>query len=332
MRLLPALMLIFAFALPARAEAPRLAADIAPVQSLAARVMAGVGEPGLILPQDASPHVHAMRPSEARAVQEADLIVWVGPGLTPWMEEALDTLAPDTPRLMLRAVPGTTILPFREGAAFGAHDHDHDHGHDHAGHDHAGHDQGDDHGQEDGHDGDGHAAAEGDMGDPHLWLDPQNAMLWLDAIAEALAALDPENADVYRANALAARAELETLSAEIAARLATASDPVFLVSHDALHYFEARFGVYAAGAVSDGDAASPGAARLSALRAHAEDQGATCLLVEPGENAARLSTVFGSDLRIVEADVTGRTLPPGSGLYPALLDGLARAIASCAGS
>ena len=74
--------------------APRVAADIAPVQSIAARVMAGVGEPGLILPPGASPHGYALRPSEARLLQDADLVVWVGPALTPWLADPIATLAP----------------------------------------------------------------------------------------------------------------------------------------------------------------------------------------------------------------------------------------------
>jgi zinc transport system substrate-binding protein len=63
------------FITPARAEVPSVVADIAPVQSLAARVMAGLGTPTLIVPSGASPHGYAMRPSEARALQDAGLVV-----------------------------------------------------------------------------------------------------------------------------------------------------------------------------------------------------------------------------------------------------------------
>ena len=106
----------------AQAEAPRVATDIAPVQSIAARVMAGIGTPDLVIPPGASPHGYALRPSEARALQDADLVVWIGPALTPWLADPIDTLAPDAPRLTLEDAPGITLLPARSGDGFEAHD------------------------------------------------------------------------------------------------------------------------------------------------------------------------------------------------------------------
>jgi zinc transport system substrate-binding protein len=149
----------------AMAEVPRVAVDIAPIHSLVARVMDGVGEPGLILQPGASPHEYNLRPSEAALLQEADVVVWVGPDLTPWMQDAVETLAGGAARLTLMEAEGTVLLPFREGALFEAHVHgDEDHGHDEHGHDdHAHDDHGhddhahDDHGHDDhGHDDHGH--------------------------------------------------------------------------------------------------------------------------------------------------------------------------------
>jgi ABC-type Zn2+ transport system substrate-binding protein/surface adhesin len=79
----------------AMADVPRVAVDIAPVHSLVARVMDGVGTPDLILPPGATPHEYSLRPSEAAALQEADIVVWMGEDLTPWMEDAVETLAGD---------------------------------------------------------------------------------------------------------------------------------------------------------------------------------------------------------------------------------------------
>ena len=55
-------------ALPAFAEAPKVATDILPVHGLVSRVMQGVGTPDLILPPGADPHGYALRPSEASAL------------------------------------------------------------------------------------------------------------------------------------------------------------------------------------------------------------------------------------------------------------------------
>src|SRR6056297_1935465 len=361
----------------AHADAPRVVADIAPVQSLVARVMDGAGAPELLIRPDASPHAYAMRPSEARALEQADLVVWMGPGLTPWLGDPIETLAPEAAHLSLLTAPETLILPGRIDPRFAAHDHDHDHGaaeggghddhddHDHeAGHDHddhkdhdheAGHDHDDhkDHDHEAGHDdhdyhkdhdhaadhddhaghahadaADAHAHAHAGP-DPHAWLDPQNAALWLDLIARELSALDPENADLYAANAAAGQAELSALSEDIAARLAPLADRSFLVFHDAYQYFENRFGLGAAGALSIGDASEPSPARLVELRALAQEQGADCVFAEPQFNTAVIASVFGDSVPVGELDPIGVGLEPGAGLYPAMLRNMASAMAEC---
>jgi zinc transport system substrate-binding protein len=108
----------------AMADVPRVAVDIAPVHSLVARVMQGVGEPSLIVQPGASPHEYSLRPSEAAALQDADIVVWVGEDLTPWMAGAVGTLAAEADVTTLLEVDGVTLLDFREGALFEAHSHD----------------------------------------------------------------------------------------------------------------------------------------------------------------------------------------------------------------
>ncbi|MDJ0858594.1 MAG: zinc ABC transporter substrate-binding protein [Dinoroseobacter sp.] len=125
----------------AMAEVPSVAVDIAPVHSLVARVMQGVGTPNLIVPAEASPHQYNLRPSEAATLQEADVVFWLGEDLTPWMEDAVETLAEGASVTALLEADGTILHDFREGALFEEHDHgdhedhaegeDHDHDHDH---------------------------------------------------------------------------------------------------------------------------------------------------------------------------------------------------------
>jgi zinc transport system substrate-binding protein len=136
----------------AMADVPNVAVDIAPVHSLVARVMDGVGKPDLIVPAGASPHEYNLRPSEASALQEADLVFWIGEDLTPWMEGAVGTLADGATVTTLLDSDGTVLLDFRENALFEAHDHgDHD-GHD----DHDDHDHEEEHAHEDEHAHDDH--------------------------------------------------------------------------------------------------------------------------------------------------------------------------------
>ena len=270
----------------AMAEVPKVAVDVAPVHSLVARIMEGVGAPALILQPGASPHEYSLRPSEAAALQEADLVFWVGEDLTPWMKDAIETLANDAAVTTLLETDGTTLLAFREGTLFEEHD---DHGHDdhdhedHAGDDEHGHD---DHGDKDdaGHD---HGAY-----DPHAWLSPKNAGTWLNTIDAQLSATDPGKASVYFANAAAARGELDSVSAEVNATLDAKRGCNFIVFHDAYQYFENDFDFRAPGALSLTDATDPIAARISEIPQRIRDEGVDFVMAEPQFNTGRVSTVL----------------------------------------
>lgn len=317
-------------------DVPQVVTDIAPVHSLVARVMTGAGEPALVVPPGASPHGHAMRPSEAAALERADLVFWVGEELTPWLGDAIEALSGKAHVVGLLDAETTRILPFREGVAFAAHDHGagEDDGHGHEG-DAESHEHGHDHEHEHEHE----AAAQDDEAhdqghahegaDPHAWLDPRNARAWLALIAGELAEHDPQNAALYAANAETARAELEALEAEIAARIAPVRDLPFLVFHDAYQYFEDRFGVTAAGSIALGDAAEPGPARIAELRDLARGEGIECIFSEPQFDPRLVRTVFGDVARhgVLDPLATGRA--PGPDLYPALLRDMAESFVSC---
>ncbi|MEM8823618.1 MAG: zinc ABC transporter substrate-binding protein [Pseudomonadota bacterium] len=336
----------------ALAEAPRVAVDIAPVHSLVARVMDGVGTPDLIIPAGASPHEYNLRPSEAQALQDATLVFWIGEDLTPWLEDPIETLAGDATATALLEAEGTIELEFRENALFEAHDHgdehghgdhaeeaahDHDHaegeehGHDDHGHDHeehaAAHDHDHDHEDHAGHDDHGHAHG---AHDPHAWLSPDNAANWLNVIAGQLSAADPDNAGAYFANAAAGRAEIEALKAEIAATLDPVRGGSFIVFHDAYQYFEAAFDFPASGAISISDASDPSPARIAEIQARVQGEGVGCVLSEPQFNPAMVATVLdGTEASTGILDPLGSDLEPGPDLYPQLLRNLADTLAGC---
>lgn len=326
------------------AEVPNVAVDIAPVHSLVARVMAGVGEPDLIVPSGASPHEYNLRPSEAAALQEADLVFWMGEGLTPWMENALDTLAEDATVTTLLEADETSLLEFRTGALFEEHDHD-DHDDHEKDHDHDDHgDELDDHAKDDDLDHD-HEAAEEDHDDhgheeehahdhgafdPHAWLSPENAGNWLNLIAAQLSSADPDNAGAYFANATAARAALEALSAEVNDLLEPARGHSFVAFHDAYQYFETAFDIPAAGAISLSDASSPSPARVAEIQDRIRTQGIDCVLAEPQYNPGLVQTVLdGTEAQTGVIDPLGAELEPGADLYPQLIRKMAQTLADC---
>ncbi len=290
-RLVATLALILA-PLAGRAAPPDVATDIAPVGGLVAMVMQGLGTPAVILPPGAEPHHHSMRPSEAQALAQARLVVWIGPVLTPWLAGAIEGLADKAQRLTLSALPGTTRLPLRAGADLGQ--------------------------------------SLPNTTDPHMWLDPENARLWLDAIADALAEADPDNAARYRDNAARARAEIAATTAQIRAQLAPLRPLRFIAGHDSWHYFENRFGLTAAGALLDGEADRPNPARLFALRQLAAARNVHCVLAEPPANLDLIASVLDTaPVQVAEVSPLGTGLPQGPGLYPALLRSIANALAHC---
>ena len=297
------------------AEAPQVAVDIAPLHSLVARVMDGVGKPDLIISAASSPHEYSLRPSEAAAIQDADLVFWIGSNLTPWLENAIETLAKDAVVTEFMELEDTVKLSFREGALFDAHDHDEHDGHD----DHDEHDGHDDH---HGHDHSGH--------DPHAWLSPKNASIWLTVIAQKLAAVDPQNAEIYYENAKAGQQQLNDLSAEIESILAPVRGSNFIVFHDAYQYFEKDFDFYASGAISLSDARDPSPGRIAEIQERINSQSIACVLAEPQFNPNIVATVAReASVNTGVIDPLGAGLETGKDQYFGTLRNLAKALAAC---
>ena len=338
---LPLFAALASFAALPAAAAPEVVTDIPPVHSLAARVMQGVGEPTSILPPGATPHGYSMRPSEAARLQAADIVFWIGEGLTPWLEDAVESLAADAVSVELMEAPGVALLAFGEDG-HGDHDDDHDgkekHAHEDDDHkDEHAHKEDEDHKDEHGHK-DEHAHKDehghehhGDM-DPHIWLDPANGKAMLAEMAARLAEIDPANADAYKANAAAGAAELDALAARVEAVVAPVRGKAFFTAHDAYHYFEHRFGIEAAGSVALSDAAPPGPARLDRIRSEMREHSALCVFIEPQLDPKLAQTAAeGTGARIAVLDPLGADLEAGPGLYPALIGNLAQSLADCLG-
>ncbi|WP_323042790.1 zinc ABC transporter substrate-binding protein [Gemmobacter sp.] len=287
---------------PVMAEVPRVVTDIHPVHSLVSLVMGDLGQPALLLDKGANDHDFTLRPSQAAGLQKADLVVWIGPELTPWLDRALTGIGARADRLGLLALPGTVQRDYGADE-----DHEDDHG-DHSSHDHD------------------HTGL-----DPHAWLDPANAGVWLTAIAAELSDHDPANAATYAANAAAARDRIAALDAALAAELAPVKDKPFVVFHDAYGYFAGHYGLTVAGSVSLGDAAAPGAAHVQKTRAPLTGGKVLCAFPEAQHDPRLLTTLLdGTSVTLGGTlDPSGSSLEPGPQLYETLLRGMADTLAGC---
>ncbi len=278
------LLLLAALSAQARAEPAAVVASIKPVHSLVAMVTRGVSFPYLLVGNNASPHDYALKPSDARALQEADVVFWIGPGLESALGRPLATLAGDAELVSLAEVNGMAPLPV--------------------------------------------AGANGV--NMHYWLDPENAALMVQAIADRLSETDPDNAGRYRNNALAAIELLRELALEVADVLAPVRGRDFVAFHDAYRYFERRFGVPALAVITLNPQTAPGVKRIREIKQMIAGNDVGCIFSEP-QFSARLVNALGeqTDVRIGVLDPLGAALEPGGGLYFQLLTNMAETMRDC---
>ncbi len=298
----------------------KVVASIKPIHSLVSYVMDGVGKPDVIVDGYNSPHGFSMKPSHAKMIENADLIIWVGEDLEAFLEKPLKTIAKNAVNIEIMDLSGIKKLKFREKNIFESHD-DHGHGHKEKKHKDHGHKKAkhDDHGHE------GHAHGEHD---PHVWLDPMNAKVIIKEIENQLVKLDPDNSSKYKANSKKGQSELDNLTKNIKRDLK--GNLRFVVFHDAYQYFENRFDIKVLGALTVNPDVLPGAEQLSEIREVIKHEKVNCLFSEPQFNPAIIKSIA-KDTKIKTGvlDPLGATLDKGKGMYTELLRGMYASFKGC---
>ncbi len=322
------------------ARALEVVVSIKPIHSLVAGVMGETGKPRLIVKGQASPHTYQMRPSEARAIGEADLVVWVGETMETFLARAIANLGAGAAVATLHEAAGVRLLPGRPGGMWendhreAGHDDHADHGHRESGHDkHDGHAHRDH--RESGHDGHedhadhGHRHGAFDM---HIWLDPDNARGIVAAVADALARIDPDRAGIYRENAGAMRARIDSLDSSLHTRLEPVRGRAFIAFHDAYQYFEHAYGLNAKGTIAVSPARPPSAGRIARLRAGLVEHDIRCVFSEPQFEPDLVRTlVDGTKVRTAALDPLGAGIEPGPDAWFRMIRELGETMADCLG-
>ena len=297
------------------AEPPRVVVSIKPIHSLVAAVMQGVGEPALLIRSGASPHTYSLKPSDARTMQEADLIFWVGEGMETFLQKPLASLPKSARVVELADAQGVMLLGVmaEEPRARGEHDHrptvsmsreENEHG-EHS-HEHGGFDM-------------------------HIWLDADNARAIVRAAVAALDEADPGHAALYRSNGEHAEARIDTLDQALRSELTPLAGRPYVVFHDAYRYLERRYGLTPVGSITPNPERQPSAQRIAAIRKKIVDNNALCIFSEPQFEPSIVKTLIeGMSTKVGVLDADGGVgIAPGPDAYFTIMRNLGDSLKGC---
>ncbi|KMV71002.1 zinc ABC transporter substrate-binding protein ZnuA [Erwinia aphidicola] len=301
--MLAGLSVAASLALPAQAA---VVASVKPVGFIASAIADGVTPVEILLPDGASEHDYALRPSDIKRLQDADLVVWVGPEMEAFMTKSAASL-PAQKNVEMDTLPGVKALLLKGGE---------DEEEEHEGHAHGG-------AEEHEH----HHHGEYNM---HLWMSPEIARKTAVAIHAKLLELMPQSKDKLDANLQHFEAELSSADAKIGNQLAPVKGKGYFVFHDAYTYFEKHYGLTPLGHFTVNPEIQPGAQRLHQIRTQLVEQKAACVFAEPQFRPAVIEAVArGTKVRSGTLDPLGTNITPGKDSYVTFLSQLSSQYASC---
>jgi zinc transport system substrate-binding protein len=303
LRTLPFLTAAFLLFSAAQAAALEVVVSIKPLHSIAAFVMEGAGAPSLLLKGPVSEHVYALKPSDARMLEKAQLILWTGRELETYLVKPLSSLRGGARQIAALDIEGMELLKARSGADWAE---AHDHG----------------------------AGQRGPHSrDAHFWFNPLNAMRLASYLALELGRLDSANAPLYKDNAQRFAVLAQALDEELKQSLAPLKGKPYLVFHDAYQYAERRYGLTPLGSIAIDPERKPSVQTISKLRERLKASRAPCAFREPQFDGALVDKlVEGLQVRVGVLDPMGADLADGPGLYAQLLRRLAGNLRACLAS
>ena len=342
---------------------------IQPINSLVSAVIGDTGKTISLIPADISPHEYKLKPSDAKKMQEANIIFFVSNHLESSVTKVFKNLPKNIKIINLLEETGIEHLAIRDNEAWERHDH---HGHDdhddhdkhakkhddHDDHDkhgkkHDDHDDHDKHGKkhDDHDDHDKHAKKHDDhddhdkhgkkhddhddhesKDDVHIWLSPDNAIKIVEKVNKELTLLFPDNASKYSENSNKMIDKIQKLKNELAKDLAPIKGKPYVVFHDAYQYFEKTFDLNAVGSVAlEGDIASS-PKQISFIKDKIKKLNASCVFQEPQFDSKLVKIVVeGTNAQIGTLDPLGVNISGKENFYIQLLKNMAKSLKECLG-
>lgn len=281
--------------------------SIRPLAFIAAGISDGVTDTQVLLPDGASPHDYALKPSDLKKIKQADLFVWVGPDMEMFLDKPLKTL-PQKKRLAL--AQQANIVPLLMKG-----DDEDEHSHDHA--DEANHDTDHEH----------HHHGEYNM---HIWLSPEIAKQAALGIHDRLVELYPEQKDKLDVNLRKFNEKMTQNDENIVNILEPAKNKGYFVFHDAYGYFEKHYRLAPLGHFTINPEIQPGAQKLHNIRTQLVEHKAQCVFAEPQFRPAVIESVAkNTGVKMGTLDPLGSGLEIGPDSYMQFLTQLSKQYASC---
>lgn len=281
-------------------------ASLKPLGFIASAIADGVTDTQVLLPDGASEHDYSLRPSDVKRLQNADLVVWIGPDMEAFMTKSVQG-TPEAKKVTIAELAKVKPL-LQKGAEDEGDEHDHEH--------------------EDGENSD-HHHHHGDY-NMHLWLSPEIAQASAVAIHEKLVELMPQSRAKLDANLQAFEAQLAATDKQVGTELAPLKGKGYFVFHDAYGYYEKHYGLTPLGHFTVNPEIQPGAQRLHEIRTQLVEQKATCVFAEPQFRPAVVEAVArGTSVRMGTLDPLGTSIKLGKESYSQFLTQLANQYSSC---
>lgn len=247
---------------------PRVVASFYPLTFVVDEVGGDLVEAENLTPPGAEPHDLELTPGQVRALAGADLVVYLGGGFQPSVEDALAEV--DASQIdALAAQRDLLEPPGHEPGAGHEPEAEHETG--------AGHTDEDEHGTDD---EDAEAEHAETAVDPHVWLDPQRLAVVATAVAQRLAEIDPDNAERFRANTRSLEAKLDQLDGEFRHGLARCDRTTIVTSHEAFGYLADAYGLDEVGIAGVDPEAEPSPRRLAEVAEFVRANAVTTIFFE----------------------------------------------------
>ncbi len=281
-----------------KSSKPSVLSSIKPVHAIVVAIAGEHVAAHQLIPDSASPHNYAFKPSDLKKISKADLIFRIDEHFEVMLNAVFSNLPNQKKILSLAENPAIHLLPL-----VGKHAHDEKKGGDH------------------------------ESTDMHIFTSPENALAMAKVITDALSELDPENAQAFQTNLEKFTEKVTQASNKIKADLALLKDKPYVVFHPSWQYFAEYFGLQKPTVVDLQEGVTAGGKTIKKIKGEIRAKRIQCIFKESSVSQARVNVLTeGMDdlhIKSVEIDVLGRQITISQNAYTQWLETMGNQVKNC---